>query len=83
MELSVVHHLLVEKGPPAALVAADRLPLQCRVALAQLGDPQVRNAAIWRDQLAAVAAAAGLLRFTSPGHVFLALGAHIRAQFGL
>ena len=64
---TVVHHLLVEKGPPAALVAADRLPLQIAVAFAQLGDPQVRNAALLRDQCAAVAAAAGLLRVASPG----------------
>src|SRR5712691_11170130 len=79
---TVVHHLLVEKGPPAALVTADRLPLQIAVAFAQLGDPQVRNAAILRDQCAAVAAAAGLLCLASPGQVFLALGAHIRSQFG-
>src|SRR2546426_3600602 len=74
---------MFKKRSQAALVAADRLPLQIADSLAQLGNPQVRNAAILRDQSAAVAAATSPLRFASPGQVFRALGTHIRAQFSL
>src|SRR4029434_2223249 len=57
-------------------------PSLVAVACARLGDPQVRNAAILRDQCAAVAAAADLLCLASPGQVFIALGAQIRSSFG-
>src|SRR5439155_24546508 len=70
---TIAHHLLVQKRPPAALIARDALPGQRPVTPAQFGHVQVSNGAVLREQCTLVAATAGRVWGAPPRHMFIAI----------